>query len=55
VKQCGAYKGRKRPSYRIGLPSWSCALAAVPKAVLAPDYGTSRETVDPYLRHAKLG
>jgi DNA-binding CsgD family transcriptional regulator len=27
----------------------------VPKAVLARDYGISRETVYQYLRHAKLG
>jgi DNA-binding CsgD family transcriptional regulator len=31
-----------------------CAGSGVPKAVVARDYGISRETVYQYLRHAKL-
>ncbi|MDQ0675139.1 hypothetical protein QFZ36_002700 [Pseudarthrobacter siccitolerans] len=55
AKQRGAYKGRKKtltperaaePVQRAG--------NGVPKALLARDYGISRETVYQYLRHAKL-
>jgi DNA invertase Pin-like site-specific DNA recombinase len=54
AKQRGGYKGRKKtlmperaaePVQRAG--------NGVPKAVLARDYGISRETVSQYLRYAK--
>jgi DNA invertase Pin-like site-specific DNA recombinase len=55
AKQRGAYKGRKKTL----TPEWADefvqrASSGVPKAVLARDYGISRETVYQYLRHAKL-
>jgi DNA invertase Pin-like site-specific DNA recombinase len=55
AKQRGAYKGRKKTL----TPERAAELAqragnGVPKAVLARDYGISRETVYQYLRHAKL-
>ncbi|MDQ0769447.1 DNA invertase Pin-like site-specific DNA recombinase [Pseudarthrobacter defluvii] len=55
AKQRGAYKGRKKTL----TPERAAELAqragdGVPKAVLARDYGISRETVCQYLRHAKL-
>ena len=55
AKQRGAYKGRKKTL----APERAAELAqrasdGVPKAVLARDYGISRETVYQYLRHAKL-
>lgn len=48
AKRRGAYKGQKT------LPSERAA-ELVPKAVLARDYGISRETIYQYLRHSKLG
>jgi DNA invertase Pin-like site-specific DNA recombinase len=55
AKQRGAYKGRKKTlsSERAG-EMVQRAGSGVPKAVLARDYGISRETVYQYLRHAKL-
>lgn len=55
AKQRGAYKGRKKTL----TPERSAELvqrasSGVSKAVLARDYGISRETVYQYLRHAKL-
>jgi DNA invertase Pin-like site-specific DNA recombinase len=55
AKQCGVYKGRNKTL----LPERAADLIqragnGVPKAVLARDYGISRETVYQYLRHAKL-
>ncbi|WP_028271764.1 recombinase family protein [Arthrobacter sp. UNC362MFTsu5.1] len=55
AKQRGAYKGRKRTL----TPERAAELVrragnGVPKALLARDYGISRETVYQYLRHAKL-
>ena len=55
AKQRGAYKGRKKtltPERAAELVQR--ADSGVPKAVLARDYGISRETVYQYLRHAKL-
>jgi len=55
AKQRGAYKGRKKtlaPERAAELVQH--AENGVPKAVLARDYGISRETVYQYLRHAKL-
>lgn len=55
AKQRGAYKGRKRtltPERAAELVQR--AGTGVSKALLARDYGISRETVYQYLRHAKL-
>jgi DNA invertase Pin-like site-specific DNA recombinase len=55
AKQRGVYKGRKRtltPERAADLVER--AGSGVPKALLARDYGISRETVYQYLRHAKL-
>ncbi|MDR6414864.1 DNA invertase Pin-like site-specific DNA recombinase [Pseudarthrobacter sulfonivorans] len=55
AKQRGAYRGRKKtltPERAVELVER--AGSGVPKAVLARDYGISRETVYQYLRHAKL-
>lgn len=55
VKQRGAYKGRKNtltPERAAELVQR--AGSGAPKALLARDYGISRETVYQYLRHAKL-
>lgn len=55
AKQRGAYKVRKEtrtPERAAELVSR--AGDGVPKALLARDYGISRETVYQYLRHAKL-
>lgn len=55
AKQRGAYKGRKKtltPDRAAELVQR--AGSGVPKALLARDYGISRETVYQYLRHAKL-
>ena len=55
AKQRGAYKGRKKTltlERAAGLVQR--AGSGVPKAVLARDYGISRETAYQYLRHAKL-
>ncbi|MCO4262508.1 recombinase family protein [Pseudarthrobacter sp. MDT3-26] len=54
AKQRGVYKGRKKtlaPERAAELVQR--AGSGVPKAVLARDYGISRETVYQYLRHAK--
>jgi DNA invertase Pin-like site-specific DNA recombinase len=55
AKQRGAYKGRKKSltPARAG-EMVQRAGNGIPKAVLASDYGISRETVYQYLRHAKL-
>ena len=55
AKQRGAYKGRQKTL----TPERSAELVqrarnGVPKALLARDYGISRETAYQYLRHAKL-
>jgi DNA invertase Pin-like site-specific DNA recombinase len=53
ARQRGAYKGRKRtltPERAAGLVQR--VDAGAPKALLARDYGISRETVYPCLRHA---
>jgi DNA invertase Pin-like site-specific DNA recombinase len=55
AKQRGAYKGRKKTL----TPDRAAELVhragtGVPKALLARDYGISRETVYQYLRNAKL-
>jgi DNA invertase Pin-like site-specific DNA recombinase len=55
AKLRGAYKGREKSL----MPERADELAqgagsGVPKAVVARDYGISRETVYQYLRHAKL-
>lgn len=54
AKQRGAYKGRKRSltPERAG-EMVQRAGSGVPKALLAREYGISRETVYQYLRHAK--
>ena len=55
AKQRGAYKGRKKnltPARAAELVQ--LASTGVPKALLARDFGISRETVYQYLRHAKL-
>ena len=55
AQQRGAYKGRKKtltPERAAELVQR--AASGVPKAVLASDYGISRETVYQYLRQAKL-
>jgi DNA invertase Pin-like site-specific DNA recombinase len=55
AKQRGAYKGRKKtltPERVAELVQR--AGGGVPKAVLARDYGISRETVYQYLRDARL-
>jgi DNA invertase Pin-like site-specific DNA recombinase len=55
AKQRGAYKGRKKtltPERAAELVQR--AGSGVPKALLARDYGISRETVYQYLRHTKL-
>jgi DNA invertase Pin-like site-specific DNA recombinase len=55
AKHRGVYKGRKKtlaPERAAELVQR--AGSGVPKAVLARDYGISRETVYQYLRHAKL-
>jgi DNA invertase Pin-like site-specific DNA recombinase len=55
AKQRGAYKGRKKSltPERAG-EMVKRAGSGVPKAVLARDYGISRETVYQYLRQTKL-
>jgi DNA invertase Pin-like site-specific DNA recombinase len=55
AKQRGAYRGRKKTLSA----EWAAELVqrsatGIPKAVLASDYGISRETVYQYLRQAKL-
>jgi DNA invertase Pin-like site-specific DNA recombinase len=55
AKQRGVYRGRKKTL----TPERAAELvqrvgSGVPKALLARDYGISRETVYQYLRHAKL-
>jgi DNA invertase Pin-like site-specific DNA recombinase len=55
AKQRGAYKGRKK----ILTPDRAAEMvqragSGVPKALLARDYGISRETVYKYLRNSKL-
>jgi DNA invertase Pin-like site-specific DNA recombinase len=55
AKQRGAYKGRKKTL----TPERAAELAkraadGIPKAILAADYGISRETVYQYLRQARL-
>jgi DNA invertase Pin-like site-specific DNA recombinase len=55
AKQRGAYRGRKKtltPERAAELVQR--AASGIPKAVLATDYGISRETVYQYLRQAKL-
>jgi DNA invertase Pin-like site-specific DNA recombinase len=55
AKQRGAYKGRKKTLTReLAAELVQRAGNGVPKAVLARDYGTSRETVYQYLRQAKV-
>lgn len=54
AKQCGAYKGRKKSlSPERATELVQRADGGVPKALLARDYGISRETVYQYLRQAK--
>jgi DNA invertase Pin-like site-specific DNA recombinase len=56
AQQRGAYKGRTKtltPERAAELVQR--AGSGVLKAVLARDYGISRETVYQYLRHARLG
>jgi DNA invertase Pin-like site-specific DNA recombinase len=56
AKQHGAYRGRKKTlSPERAAELVQHADSSVPKAVLAPDYGISRETVYEYLHHARLG
>jgi DNA invertase Pin-like site-specific DNA recombinase len=55
AKQRGAYKGRKKTlSPERAAEMVQRAGSGVPKALLARDYGISREPVYQYLRHAKL-
>jgi DNA invertase Pin-like site-specific DNA recombinase len=55
AKQRGAYKGRKKTlTQERAAELVQRAGAGVPKALLARDYGISRETVYQYLRQAKL-
>ncbi|WP_258804286.1 recombinase family protein [Pseudarthrobacter sp. NS4] len=55
AKQRGAYKGRKKTLTPERAPELiQRAGNGVPKALLARDYGISRETVYQYLRHTKL-
>jgi DNA invertase Pin-like site-specific DNA recombinase len=55
AKQRGAYKGRKKTlSPERAVEMVQRAGSGVPKAVLARDYGISRETDYQYLRHASL-
>ncbi|MDE8667701.1 recombinase family protein [Pseudarthrobacter sp. H3Y2-7] len=54
AKQRGAYKGRKKTlTPERAAEMVHLAGTGVPKALLARDYGISRETVYQYLRHAK--
>ncbi|MET4591816.1 DNA invertase Pin-like site-specific DNA recombinase [Arthrobacter sp. 754] len=55
AKQRGAYKGRKKTLTPERAAEFQRAGSGVPKALLARDYGISRETVYQYLRHAKPG
>jgi DNA invertase Pin-like site-specific DNA recombinase len=55
AKQRGSYKGRKKtltPERAAELIQR--AAKGIPKSVLASEYGISRETVDQYLRQARL-
>jgi DNA invertase Pin-like site-specific DNA recombinase len=54
AKQRGVYTGRKRATPERAAELVMRAGSGVPKAVLACDYGISRETVYQYPRHAKL-
>jgi DNA invertase Pin-like site-specific DNA recombinase len=55
TKQRGAYKGRKKTlTSERAAELVQRAGTGVPKALLARDYGISRETVYQYVRHAKL-
>jgi DNA invertase Pin-like site-specific DNA recombinase len=55
AKQRGAYKGRKKTlTSERAADMVQRAGSGVPKALLARDYGISRETVYQYLGHAKL-
>lgn len=51
----GGYKGRKGLTPERAAELVQRAGSGVPKAVLARNYGISRETVYQYLRHAKAG
>jgi DNA invertase Pin-like site-specific DNA recombinase len=54
ARQRGAYKGRKKTlTPERGAELVQRAANGIPKAVLASDYGISRETVYQYLRQAK--
>lgn len=56
AKQRGAYKGRKKALTRERAAELvQRAGTGVPKAVLARDYGISRETVYQYLRQSNRG
>jgi DNA invertase Pin-like site-specific DNA recombinase len=54
AKQRGAYKGKKTLTPERAAELVQLASSGVPKALLARDYGISRESVYEYLRHAKL-
>ena len=55
AKQCGAYTGRERTLTPKGPAELvQRAGTGVPKALLARDYGISRETVYQYLRQARM-
>jgi DNA invertase Pin-like site-specific DNA recombinase len=55
AKQRGAYNGRKKTlTPELAAELVQRAGSGVPKALLARDYGISRETVYQYLRHTKL-
>ena len=55
AKQRGAYEGRKKTlTPERATEMVHLAGTGVPKALLARDYGISRETVYHYLRNAKL-
>jgi DNA invertase Pin-like site-specific DNA recombinase len=55
AKQRGVYKGRKKTlTQERASELVERASRGVPKALLARDYGISRETVHQYLRQAKL-
>lgn len=56
AKQRGAYKGREKTLTRERAAELvQRAGTGVPKAVLARDYGISRETVYQYLRQSNRG
>ncbi len=54
AKQRGAYKGRKTLTPERAAELAQRADSSVPKAVLAREYGISREAVYQYLRHTEL-